>query len=631
MCGWVGKFGAVVDPEELERAAEAIASRGPDARGIRSVGPADLKSPWPYGLAHQRLSIIDLSESGAQPMTDPDHGVSLVYNGELYNSPELRDALQKKGHRFRGLSDTEVLLRGYIEWGDEVLGHIEGIFSFALVDERKGRALLARDRSGIKPLYWGEVNGQLVAGSAPRALMALSPELGDEIDRIAMAQFLTLLWIPHPRSPWAAIHKLPPGNLLVFDGTQTVQKAYWSPPAAATVEQLDPGELLRVLRSATRRQLLSDVPVGLLFSGGLDSTVLLALMADCYGVGELDAYTAGYDRESQKLEIAPDDAAYARSVTDHITQTALHEVEIDLDAERDLDVLAKHFDDPVADPAAITLYRLCQASQHKVLLSGVGGEELWAGYPRHQALSTARRVASLPTAARRSLEAISPILHGARPGPAYGPRRNVQKLCRALGDQRRPHYWRMMAQLTYAEMDQLIPGTASDAYDELDAQCPALERATLTDALAFDRAQFLPNLNLAYVDKASMATSVEVRVPLLDEAVLNLTHRADVGGFIVDNVTKVPLRRASRGVVPDAIIDRPKSGFGGPARAWFQGRTGARLGERIDALCATGLVERGAARKIYRDAASGRRDAALSAWALVCLQAWQDTHRRGSI
>src|SRR3974390_1209371 len=227
MCGWVGVFGSHVTEPVLRAAADTLATRGPDGFGERAVTDGRL----PFGVAHRRLSILDLSSAAAQPMHDAERGVTLVYNGELYNSPDLRTELVAFGHRFRSTSDTEVLLRGYIEWGDAVLSRIEGIFSFALVDERDGRVLLARDRFGVKPLYWTEHQGVIVAGSAPRALFALQPGLDRCIDRVAVAQFLTLLWIPHPRTPWANIHKLPPAHALSFDGRTTSLWRYWCRPA----------------------------------------------------------------------------------------------------------------------------------------------------------------------------------------------------------------------------------------------------------------------------------------------------------------------------------------------------------------------------------------------------------------
>jgi asparagine synthase (glutamine-hydrolysing) len=621
MCGWIGALGWCPDRHELKRAGDTLASRGPDGSGERLIS----EGPMLAGLGHRRLAIIDPSDAGAQPMHDGDRGVTVVYNGEIYNSPQLRRDLQAKGVKFHSTSDTEVLLLGWAEWGDRVLDRIEGIFSFALIDERRGRALLARDRLGVKPLYWAKVKGGVVAASAPRAILALVPDLGAELDRVALAQYLTLLWIPHPRTPWRHIHKLPPGHALAVEPGQVRQWRYWKPPQPGD-SPIDTVALRQALESATAGQLLSDVPVGLLLSGGLDSTVLLENMVRHYQGSELRAVTAGYNADSQRFEIAPDDVQYARLAAARHPDVDLREIEIGLDAEKDVDALSYHFDDPVADPAAISLYRLVRDCGAKVLLSGVGGEELFAGYPRHVRLPLARRAARLPGVLRDGISAAAPLLFGARPGLLYSTRRNAQKMARALGDRPPPHYWRMMSQLTAAEVEALLPGTAIEAFGELDAQSARLADTDLARALAFDREQFLPNLNLAYVDKASMAAGVEVRVPLLDEAVVDLAYRANSDTFVEGIVTKVPLRTSCRGLVPDAIVDRPKSGFGAPARAWWQGSAGAGLRERVDALADTGLVSRRPARRIVASAASGRQDAALAAWALVCLEAWHRAH-----
>lgn len=624
MCGWACVLGATATSAELQSASQTLASRGPDGAGERIVDEGPLRA----GLAHRRLAILDPSPAGAQPMYDSERGVSVVYNGEIYNSPQLRRELQSLGVRFRSSCDTEVLLLGWAEWGDAILERIEGIFSFALLDERRGRALLARDRLGVKPLYWALDGEVVVAASAPRAILSLRPRLRSGIDRVALAQFLTLLWVPHPRTPWTGIRKLPPGSAVSVEPGSVREWRYWSPPEPGET-RLDPAVLAKALEAATSRQLLSDVPVGLLFSGGLDSTLLLAFMAGFYAEAELHAVTAGYDDASQRFELAPDDVGYARQAAAGYPQMDLREVVVDQAADVDLDEFASHFDDPVADPAAISLYRLAKASDTKVMLSGVGGEELFAGYPRHLSLGVARRAARLPAPARRMLSAASPGLYGARPGPLYGFRRNAQKLARALGELDPPHYWRMMAQLTRAEAEGLVPGVAGEAFGELDAETVPLASASLADALAFDRNQFLPNLNLAYVDKAGMAASVEVRVPFLDETVLTTSLGCDASTFIEGGVTKAPLRAAARGHVDQAIIDRPKSGFGGPSRAWFQGPRRHGLRERVDAAADAGLVERGPANRIFEAAASGRRDAALAAWALVCLQVWHDHHAIG--
>lgn len=557
-------------------------------------------------------------------MFEEDTCTCVAYNGEIYNSPELRTELEAAGVRFRSSSDTEVLLRGWIEWGDEVLQRIEGIFSFVLVDEKRGRVLMARDRLGVKPLYWAESDGRLYAGSAPRALLALEPGLGAQLDPVALAQFLALLWIPHPRTPWNAVRKLPPGHAIRMDAAGLEVFRYWDPPLVERGE-IEPDELAERLRTACGRQLLSDVPVGVLFSGGLDSTLILALARE-ESASELKAFTAGFDHASRRLEITPDDLQYARLVADRMGSLELEEVMIDTSADRFVDDLGYHFDDPVAEPMAVTLHRICQGTGTKVLLSGMGGEELFAGYPRHRMLAAARKAAGIPAIARRVPARAAGFLYGARPGPLHAARRNLQKLLRAIGDERPPHYWRMLSQLTYHEVESLIPGSAADAWDELDAQTPRLAETSLAEALAFDREQFLPNLNLLTVDKASMATSVELRVPLLDEGVVDLAYRSNPSGLIRSGVTKWPLKEAARGLIPDEVIDRSKSGFSAPVRAWFQLGDRDRLYGRVEVAVDAGLVSGDSARRIVHSAATGRADVSLAAWALVCLGAWYEHH-----
>ncbi len=625
MCGWVGVFGQTEDEAVLRKAGDTLSSRGPDDAGERVVD----QGPLLAGMAHRRLAILDPTPAGVQPMYDAARGVSVAYNGEIYNSPELRKELEDRGVRFRSGTDTEVLLLGWAEWGDQVLERINGIFSFALADERRGRVLLARDRLGVKPLYWALVDGAVVAGSAPRAILSLRPQLRHELDPIALAQFLTLLWIPHPRTPWSSIRKLPPSCALSVEGGSVRQWRYWDRPQGGS-RSIDVVDLGEALRKATGDQLLSDVPVGLLLSGGLDSSLLLAFMARYSEGSEIQALTAGYDAASQRLEIVPDDTVYARRLAAANPAVRLTEVEIGDAAESDLDELSFHFDDPVADPAAISLYRLARASETKVLLSGVGGEEVFAGYPRHLALPLARRAARLPRPVRHVLSSCSPILNGARPGPAYGPRRNAQKLARAVGGGGDPHYWRMMAQLTRPELESLVGEPAVEAWAELDGESVELSSATLSQALDFDRCQFLPNLNLAYVDKASMAAGVEVRVPLLDEAVVTRAFAADPATFVAHGVSKLPLRDAAQGLVPKEVIDRPKSGFGGPVRGWFRGKRSTGLRERVEAAADTGLVDRSSARRIFENAATGRQDAALAGWAVACLHAWHREHVAGA-
>jgi asparagine synthase (glutamine-hydrolysing) len=513
---------------------------------------------------------------------------------------------------------------GWAHWGDGLLDRIEGMFSFALVDERRGRALLARDRLGIKPLYWADTPRGLVAASAPRAILAMLPALRNNIDAIALAQFLSLLWIPHPRTPWLQIRKLAPGEAISFSGDRRKRWRYWSPPAEGD-DSIEPNALLEVIRSATRAQLLSDVPLSLLLSGGLDSSLLLELIDD--GTCAFGAVGGGYSLSANSFELSPDDSEYVRIAAAGHPAVKLLEVELGGPSEADPGTLSWHMDDPVADPAAMSLRRLASESGRKVLISGVGAEELFGGYPRHSRLAIARRAAGLPFGARRALAQGARALHGGQPGAFYSSRRNAEKLARATSGRGPIHYWRMMAQLDPSHLSRLIPSSATAAVEELDSISPSMETITTAGALQFDREQFLPNLNLAYVDKAAMAVGVEVRVPFLDERVVEMVCGARQASLVDSKQTKRPLREAARGLVPQSIISRRKSGFGGPIRAWLRDASiGTALRGRCDALADTGLVEREAVNSIFRRTVLGKEDLALECWALACLQAWHEAH-----
>ncbi len=335
-------------------------------------------------------------------------------------------------------------------------------------------------------------------------------------------------------------------------------------------------------------------------------------MATHYKGDEIPALTAGYDSTAQRFEVAPDDLRYARLVAAAHARVRFKEIEMDGAMTGHIDVLAPHFDDPVADPAAISLFRLARASTTKVLISGTGGEELFAGYPRHHHLGVAALVGRAPKVSHSLASKFAPALPAGRPGP-YALRRHGQKLARALGTHGIPHYRRMVAQLTFAELDALMPGNAADAFAERDAQSPSLTSITLSEALSFDLGQFLPNLNLAYVDKASMAAGIEVRVPLLDEAVFNLAATSNPSDFIAGGKPKACLRRAAESLVPAPVLHREKTGFGAPVRSWFRFDRRNELRERIAALETTGLVDTKVALDLVGKVVRGYLDASLAA------------------
>jgi asparagine synthase (glutamine-hydrolysing) len=620
MCGWVGIFGRTVCLEDLKRAGNLLNSRGPDGSG------EVLFHGKPYGgLSHRRLAILDTSELGSQPMYDPKEQVTVAYNGEIYNSPSLREELISKGIRFTSRSDTEVILRGWIYWGDKILEKLEGMFSFAIVNEKTGKVLLARDRFGIKPLYWALDKDTLFAASAPRAILKLFAKARTDLDMIAIGQFLTLLWIPHPRTPWNKIKKLEPGFAISFeDGL--LKKWQFTKIQNYGSSEIDLIELLHGLQNATQRQLLSDVPVGILLSGGIDSTMLLSIVANELNINKIPAVAAGYSREAQSLEITPDDLYFASLAANTYPNVDLNTLVLPSSIMSEFKDLSFYFDDPVADPAAITMYRLALASPTKVLLSGVGVEEFFASYPRHSVLKLARSFSNQNSNIRALLGYLSKTLYGGKPGPLYSKRRNIQKLLRSVSDYRTPFYWRLMSQLTYSELYKLMPDYAAAAFDELDSMTTPLGSTSLADALEFDQSQFLPNLNLAYVDKASMAAGIEIRVPFLDETFINIAKSGNPNDLIVNGITKAPLRNAAKYSVPNEIIDRSKSGFGGPVRSWVKELTKSEILEKVNSITNTELVAKDTVLKLFKNANSGQLDSSLAIWSLVCLEAWHSTH-----
>jgi asparagine synthase (glutamine-hydrolysing) len=614
MCGWVGRFGQPTEEHLVRQAMSLMRTRGPDASGL-SIGGEGAGS---YALGHQRLAILDTTECGAQPMRLAERGVSIVYNGEIYNSPALRLELQAAGERFVGTSDTEVLLRGWAVWGDAVVDRIEGIFSFALLDEARRRVFLARDRLGTKPLYWTFEHGVLSAGSTPSAVLAVDPSVPRTLDRIALAQYLTLLWIPHPRTPWRAVHKLPPGHSLTFENGSVRVARYWSPTGAEASgdEELDLGASIE---TAVVRQLLSDVPVGVLLSGGLDSS-LIAAIVDAASDTAVPALGAGYAASAREFETMPDDLSFARLVAQGLPGLAFEESIINAGDWSAVDDLAPHFDDPVADPAALTLYALCRTSPTKVLLSGVGAEELLAGYPRHAALRSLRLFSRTPRGVIAIANGLGRRMSGMKAGPGYALRRHLQRASRAVTSDRVPFYWAATSYLTPQELHGLMPDVAHEAMAELDAMCTPMRDTDLRSALEFDITQFLPNLNLAYADKASMAASIELRVPLLDELVVSSVRQLPVETLIANGVGKMPLREVSQQFVPQTILDRPKAGFGAPVRSWLRGPGEDEL--RARALSNGDLVDQAGAGRLYDDFVRRDVDVSLAIWALVSLDAW---------
>ena len=556
MCGFCGILEGAEgrSREAIGPMTDALAHRGPDDRGL--FGADFIKQGRSYHLAlgHRRLKILDLSQAGRQPMSTADGVLTAVYNGEIYNYRELRSELEALGHAFRSQTDTEVLLEAYREWGLGALERFVGMFAFALFDASTGQLILARDRLGIKPLYYRFREGVLVFGSELSSLRC-HPAFSGEIDRRSLGLFLQYGYVPGPGTIYRDTWRLPPGCFGVWDGSDLEIKPFWELGDAETdpVDDFSSAvaQLEEHLGRAVEQRLVSDVPLGAFLSGGVDSSTVVALMKE-RSRGPVQTFTIGISEPGWN-----DEAPYARAVAEHLG-TDHHELYVDrsLAAEvaRDLPLL---YDEPFADSSAIPTVLLSRFTRDHVTvaLSGDGGDELFGGYAHHARLASLSRWLGVPRGLRRLIarDFRNPLL---RRFGDLGPlgAKDARSLAHALVRRSDPKALVSMC----GPIDSLPSETWERAYD-LHPDAPAVKRAMLADA-----AVYLPDDILTKVDRASMSVGLEARVPVLDHRVVR--HAL---GFPLDfcwrgGKTKAPLRQILYKRVPPALIERPKQGFGVP-------------------------------------------------------------------
>ena len=631
MCGICG-FVGTDDRPLIESMSTLLAHRGPDGSGIE-VFPAADRSP-PAALGHRRLSILDTSARGSQPMA---HGGRywITYNGEIYNFRELRSELEADGFGFRSECDTEVLLAMYARHGEAMLDHLNGIFAFAIWDAARGELFLARDRLGVKPLYHAQEDGVLYFASELKALLpALRPP---SLRSSALAEYLTFLWVPDPNTLFEGIQQLPAGHCARFANGELIVRRYWDPSFA--VQDGVPAEtwsarVRAVTQDAVRRQMVSDVPLGSFLSGGLDSGAVVATMSETSE--SVTAYTVGFSEEDLAHEIVPDDLGYARLLAgelglDHRERLLSPEI-VEL-----LPKLVWHMDEPIADPAAITTYLICEAARENltVVLSGMGADEIFAGYPRHLAARLTRPADRLPRSVRsRVRTSLDGRLTMGRPGRLRGPRRNAMKLLRGIDQPFLDRYLTYCSYYRGEELDALLGDELRCELGSHDALGRHREHLAAVDGedwlnqlLYLDMKTFLPCLNLAYTDRMSMAASTEVRVPLLDDRVVELASRIPPRMKLRRGTRKYVLKRAMRNVLPEEVIWRPKAGFGAPLRAWIGGDLRPLVDDCLSpaTVRSRGLFDPAAVDRLVSDNEKGIADNALRIWALVVLELWQRT------
>jgi asparagine synthase (glutamine-hydrolysing) len=613
ICGLVALDGAEVDIRPLDATLETLAHRGPDGRGVRADGPV--------ALGNRRLAIIDLAH-GEQPMANEDGTVLCVQNGEIYNHVALREELRARGHAFATRCDTEVLVHGYEEWGDGMLGRLRGMFALVVWDARRRRLLVARDAFGIKPLFWRVGDGVLSFASELKALRR-QPGFRGDLDPAALEAYLAFNSIPAPLSIFREVRKLPPGHLLEWapGGEPLVRR--WTrvtPAPSAGVRREAPdalaAELRERLRDSVRAHLVADVPVGVFLSGGVDSGTLTALAAEA-SPGPVRTFSVGFEERSfDELDGAR--LVSERYGTDH------REITLRADAAGLLPEIVGAFDEPFADSSALPTYAVSRlaAGHVKVALSGEGADELFGGYFTYVADALAPFAAGPARALRPLVERLPSS--SKRVSLEYKAKRFVRAA--ALPALERHHgYKEILSPALRAEL--LGPGPRPDPLDLLRARY-----AETADAPGLARLQdvdvgiYLPDDLLVKTDRASMAHSLEVRVPFCDpevaELALALPTRLKVRGLDKKRL----LRRAVRPLLPPEVVDGPKRGFSIPAAAWLRGELEPMARDLFSpaALRRGGVLDPAPVQRLLDEHVARREDHSRPLWGLLCLALWMD-------
>jgi asparagine synthase (glutamine-hydrolysing) len=608
--------GTRVDPAWLGRMGDATAHRGPDDAGAHVDGPC--------GIGMRRLSIIDLA-GGHQPIANRDGSLVVVGNGEIYNFRELRSELRAHGHEFRTESDTEVLLHGYAQWGERVVEHLNGMFGFALWDRARATLVVARDRLGIKPVYWLRDGRRIAFASEAKALLTL-PGVDRAIDPQALAAYLELGYVPAPLSMFTGIRKLPVASLMKIDASGVTIDSYWSPPLRVD-RRVPAAEWARRVRErleqSVRMQMVSDVPIGAFLSGGIDSSAVLAFMAR-HSSAPVKTYSIGFDGGAAERfynELEPARAVARRFGTDH------HEILVKPDVVRLLPKLLWHLDEPVADSAFVTTYLVAEFARRdvKVILSGVGGDELFGGYRRYLGEHYMRYVDWLPASARRGAARLA----GWLPSDRHSRWLNYSRLARSfLGATALPFEERYRAFVETCPPDAAAALMIQPPADRIDAIAAAFDSAPTDDVLsrlfAVDARTQLPDDLLMLTDRMTMAASLECRVPLLDHELVELAAHIPAGIKVAGGELKSLLKKALADVLPAEILERPKRGFGAPMGAWLKGTLaellrGALSRERITAR---GLFHHAPVAQLIDDHRANRIDGTDRLLALLNLEIW---------
>jgi asparagine synthase (glutamine-hydrolysing) len=597
----------------LEQMCRVIRHRGPDDQGV-------MLQPG-VALGMRRLSIIDLA-GGHQPISNEDNAATIVFNGEIYNYRELQGELESRGHQFRTNSDTETIVHAYEEFGSSCVDHLRGMFAFAIWDDREKKLFIARDRVGKKPLYYSVTpGGTLVFGSELKSLLE-HPDVARNVNSQALDAYFSLGYVPDPISIFDNVEKLPPGHHLTFNKGRLTVERYWDFSYQTNGNGHKASDYFEELRAlldeAVKLRLVSDVPLGAFLSGGIDSSTVVALMAR-HMDQPVKTFSIGFNEDSY------DELKYAR-LTAQKFGTDHHEFLVTPDVCEVVDELAWHFDEPFADSSAIPTYVVSKlAREHvKVVLTGDGGDELFAGYSRYVTERNRSAFDLLPGSIRNLLmDPLSRRLpHGAW-GRNYLHNVSLDPISRYLDN---------VSVFTGLNKSSLYTADFSDQLrnsNHLDSYFRELSRNVITDApldslLYIDSKTYLPGDILTKVDRMSMAVSLEARVPLLDHKLIEFVTRIPASLKLAGIETKHLFKRAIADLVPAEIINRPKQGFGVPIQQWINQQLRERIRDTLNdpRTLQRGYVTRSHVELLLDEHERGRRDHAMALWSLLMLELW---------
>jgi asparagine synthase (glutamine-hydrolysing) len=634
MCGIAGIIS--LEPERyISPMLERVAHRGRDDEGVWFSKVID-EMGRKACLGHRRLAIIDTSAAGHEPMLYANGRYVITFNGEIYNYRELREQLSSRGHAFKTDTDTEVLLAAFAEWKDQCLPRLNGMFAFAIWDNEERTLTLARDHVGIKPLYYSHIPSRsFIFASEIKSILAtglVKPQLDPE----SLHQFLTFLWAPDPNTLFAGVKTVPPGHVLTLKNDQLKLNQWWDVSFEAIEEGRDESwwqqQVLETLDRVVKMEMVADVPLGAFLSGGLDSSGIVAMMERHSNGRAIDTYTVGIERSDLRYDIIPDDVRWARRVNEQL-QTNYREIMLKPAVAELLPKLVYHMEEPPID-MAIPSYLISRAARESltVMLSGMGGDEVFAGYPRQMAMKIASAFDPVPDLLRRPLmKTVAEVLPGGMPGKLTAPLRNAKKFARSAALDFEDRYLGFGTYFTDKAKQRLYTDELREQTSGLDAY--AAHRSyfskvrkvdRLNQLLYVDLKTFLPCLNLLTTDKTSMAVNLEVRVPFLNREMIEMAARMPPRLKLRGLKRKYILKRALESVLPHDVVWRKKAGFGAPIRSWLRGPLLPLVNELLseEAVGRRGLFRAKEVRRVVSDNFSGREDNNLQVFQLMGLELW---------